>query len=351
MGKELPKVGKLAPAVFEEVIFPFCGAEDENVLVPPRHGVDAGVIDLGDGRIMVVAEDPTFGVPSWGWKQFGWGIVHICAGDVACLGIKPKYMTICLLLPPGTERETLEEIWQTIHTECVKLGITIIGGHTGVYPGIAYPLNGGCTVIGIGEKARYVTPEGARSGDKVIITKGAAIEAAGILALQYPKTLGAKYGKDFVKRAQDLYWQMSVIKDALTAVEVGGVTAMHDATEGGIWGGLYEVVNASDVGIRIEKEKIILLDEAKKVCEFFEIDPYESISEGTLIITVKPEKVEKVLEVLEKEDISATIAGDILPKNEGRIVVKSDGSETKLKFPEIDPFWGAFFKTLEEPEE
>jgi len=144
---------------------------------------------------------------------------------------------------------------------------------------------------------------------------------------------------------------MSVIKDALTAVEVGGVTAMHDATEGGIWGGLYEVVNASDVGIRIEKEKIILLDEAKKVCEFFEIDPYESISEGTLIITAKPEKVEEVLEALKNEDISATIAGDIVAKNEGKIIVKPDGSETKLKFPEVDPFWDAFFKTLEEPEE
>ncbi|MFB0544685.1 MAG: AIR synthase-related protein, partial [Asgard group archaeon] len=94
-----------------------------------------------------------------------------------------------------------------------------------------------------------------------------------------------------------------------------------------------------------------LLDEAKKVCEFFEIDPYESISEGTLIITAKPEKAEKVLEALKNENIAATIVGDILPKNEGRIVVKPDDSETKLKFPEIDPFWGAFFKTLEEPEE
>jgi hydrogenase maturation factor len=237
---ELPKVGKLSPQIFDEVIFSKIGASDDALVVKPMHGVDAAVLRVGD-RIMVVAEDPTFGVPSWGWKQFGWGVVHICAGDVAVMGVRPQYMSICLLLPLGTPRNVLEEIWNAIHEECLDLDITIVGGHTGSYGGISYPLNGGCTVWGFADPDEYVTPRGAQIGDRVLITKGAAIEATGILARQYPKTLARRYGEEFVKRAQSVYWQMTIIEDALTAYRAGGVTAMHDATEGGVLGGLFEL--------------------------------------------------------------------------------------------------------------
>ncbi len=103
MTRPLPRVGKLDPGTFDEVIFPRLGRGDSSVILGPRHGVDAAVVDLGD-RVMVVAEDPTFGLASWGWRRFGWGVVHICAGDVAVMGVKPQYMTICLLLPPATPR-------------------------------------------------------------------------------------------------------------------------------------------------------------------------------------------------------------------------------------------------------
>jgi len=151
-------------------LFSALGKADKTVLVGPQHGVDAAVVELPDGNVMVIAEDPTFGLPVL-MPHFGWCIVHICASDVAVLGVKPRYLTICLMLPPGTEDSVLEHIWKEVHQECQKLDIAVVGGHTGIYPGIAYPLNGGCTVIGVGSKEQLTPASNARVGDRVIITK------------------------------------------------------------------------------------------------------------------------------------------------------------------------------------
>lgn len=132
---KIESIGKLSPKLFDELIFPYLGKKSNKVIIGPKHGVDAAVIDLGE-KVMVIAEDPTFGLPSLGFKEFGWAIVHICCSDVACLGAKPEFMTICLLFPPKIEKQTIKEIMTSIHEECLKLEISLVGGHTGVYPGI-----------------------------------------------------------------------------------------------------------------------------------------------------------------------------------------------------------------------
>jgi len=181
--KVLPLIGKIGIEFFEQVIRSNLGARDESVMVGPMIGVDAAVIDLGDGRVMVVKTDPTFGLPVL-LDYLGFAIVHIVASDVAVMGIPPRYMSICLLIPPGFDPDVLEKVWRQLSDEAKKLGIAIVGGHTGVYPGISYLLNGGATIIGIGDKKRLVTPMGAKPGDLILITKGAAIEAAAVLAIQ-----------------------------------------------------------------------------------------------------------------------------------------------------------------------
>ena len=246
----LPQIGKVDRATFDSLILPRLGKADKTVLVGPQHGVDAAVIELPDGNVMVIAEDPTFGLPVL-MPHFGWCIVHICASDVAVLGVKPRYLTICLMLPPGTEDKVLEHIWKEVHQECQKLDIAVVGGHTGIYPGIAYPLNGGCTVIGVGSKEQLTPASNARVGDRVIITKGPAIEAAGILAFQAEAALEKKLGRDTVAKAKDYFLQMSVVKDAITAGPYAH--AMHDATEGGLLKETQEAANeaAREANLRI----------------------------------------------------------------------------------------------------
>ncbi len=338
----LPKIGKLNREAFDRIIFTRLGRQDSSVLLGPRHGVDAAVVELPDGKAMVIAEDPTFGMPVL-MPHFGWAIVHICASDVAVLGVRPRYMTICLMLPPGSDDALLEHIWVEVHQECEKLGIAIIGGHTGIYPGIGYPLNGGCTVIGIGSKEQLTPASNARVGDRVIMTKGAAIEAAGILAYQAEKVLKDKLGEAVVEKAKRYFLEMTVIKDALTAAPYAH--AMHDATEGGLLNGVYEVAAASEIGVTLYEEKIVVPPEIESVCHFFSINPLISISEGTLVITASPEKAPQVLSRLKQEGIGAWEIGEMTARD--RVLVRRDGKREPLEPVSVDPFWAAYFSTLE----
>jgi len=141
-----------------------------------------------------------------------------------------------------------------------------------------------------------------------------------------------------------------VVEDALTAVQAGvrdeGVTAMHDATECGVWGGLFEIAQASGVGMAIDKDEIFVNPVVDKVCRLFEIDPYSSISEGTLIITCRPHKADEVKERLAEKNIPAGTVGEIVPASEGMTYTEHGESHT-LEHPRIDPFWAAFGKAAE----
>ena len=338
----LPEIGKVDKATFDNIIFPRLGKSDSSVLLGPRHGVDAAVIELAGDNVMVIAEDPTFGLPVL-MPHFGWAIVHICASDVAVLGVKPRYMTICLMLPPGTEEKVLANIWAEVHQECEKLGIAIVGGHTGVYPGIAYPLNGGCTVIGLGTKDQLTPPSNARVGDRIIMTKGPAVEAAGILAYQAEKALKEKFGEDLIEKAKKHFMAMTVVQDALIAGP--NAHAMHDATEGGLLNGVYEVVEASRTGVTLYEDKIVIPEEIGAVCSHFNIDPLISIGEGTLVITATPENTPRILDDLKRNGIAAWEIGEVTAKD--RIFIRHNGKKEDLTPVKVDPFWAAYFSTLE----
>lgn len=341
--EKLPELGKISPEFFNEVIYPKLGAFSDSIIVKPQHGVDFGVIDLGD-KVIVASTDPFFIAPALGWERAAWFAVHILASDVAVSGIKPNYLTIDLNLPPEMSEEILKTIWTTVDRECKKLGISVLTGHTARYAGCNYPMVGGATVFGIDKKEKLIIPK-ANIGDKIIITKGPAVETTGLMAMQFPEFLMERYGKEFVKNAQDIFYQMSTVKDASIAAEAGGITAMHDATECGVFGGLYEVAHASKVGMRILLKNIIIQDVIKKTCECFDINPYVAISEGTLIASVNPEKAEAVIKAFEKENIPASIIGEVLPEDKG-IVIVEENKEYKLEHPRTDPFWIRFEEYL-----
>lgn len=349
MENQLPDVGKISPEIFDELIYPNLGAGSKSILVGPKHGVDIGVIDLGGDKVMVTTTDPVFIVPEYGFERAAWFAIHILVSDAVTSGLAPSFLSIDLNLPLSMTKDQLFTMWKVISEECKKMGMSIISGHTARYHGCNYPMVGGATVICIGEKSKYVSPQMATVGDKVIITKGAAIEATGIFAVAFKDRIEEYFGKDFSLRAEKIFYQMSVVEDALTAVEVGtrenGVTAMHDATECGIWGGLYELAKASNVGMRIEKDKIIVLDEVEKICSKFDMEPYSSISEGTLIITCKEAKAELVVKKLKDKNIPSSIVGDVIPEEKGILLVENN-RERLLEHPRIDPFWIAFNKAL-----
>ena len=342
---EMPEIGKISPEVFKELIFPRLGAPSDNVLVGPQHGVDVGIAEIG-GKAVSFTTDPVFIVPQYGWERAAWFAIHIIASDSATSGLTPKFLSIDLNLPMEMTKGQLEIMWTIIHEQCVKMGINVITGHTARYENCHYPMVGGATLVGVGELDSYVNPRFAKAGDQIIITKGPAIEASGIFATMFPKLVAEKLGPSLARQAEGIFYKMSVVEDAFAAITVGvrdnGVSSMHDATECGIWGGLYEVAQAAGLGVRVDKEKIVVEPGVAEICQFFGIDPYASISEGTLIITCRPHKADQVLKVFAARGIKASIAGELTPASKGMVLVEK-GREKKLEHPIVDPFWRAFY--------
>lgn len=346
-----PAIGKISPEFFDRHVFPRLGARRPEVLVPPRHGVDVGVVQIGPDLVMAITTDPIYIVPQYGWERAAWFAWHILASDVTTSGFPPAYAAFDFNLPMEMTEEAFERIWAVIDRENQKYGVTVIAGHTGRYPGVDYPMVGGATFIAVGPRDRYLTADMARPGDLVVVTKGAAIEAVGILSNTFPNYVRAHLGDAVFRKAAALFDQMSTVEDALTSVSVGvrdeGVTAMHDATECGVLGGVWEVAEASGQGVVLYKDEIPVLEEVRAVCDLFGIDPYTAISEGTLIVTVRPSRADDLLKVLGDRGILARVVGEIRPPEQGKVLIEG-GQARPLEHPRVDPFWGAMQRALEQ---
>ena len=347
---KFPELGKISPEFFQAIIYPHLGSNREEVLVGPQHGVDTGIIRLSSGRVMAVTTDPIYIVPQFGWDEAAWFAWHILASDVTTSGFPPAYIIPDWNLPVSVDEKAFTLIWQRWHTESLRYGASIVAGHTARYTGTDFPMVGGATFIAVGEEDKYITPQMARPGDSLVITKGPAIEATAIMAsLFYPKTK-ARVGRKLAEAGRELFFSMSTVDDALTAARLGlrnVITSFHDATEGGVLGGVYEVAEASGTGLFIDLDKIPLSPAIEAICQAYQMDPYISISEGTLLITLRSEKARQLLITLQENNIPAFLCGEILPLKEGRWVKR--GGETKpLQHPRIDPFWRAVKEASEE---
>jgi len=339
------RTGKATAELFERVILRRLGAADPDVLVGPQHGVDVGVVRVAGDVAMALTTDPVFVVPAYGWERAAWFAVHILASDASTSGLPLRWMAVDLNLPTEITDEELTALWDAFHEACERLGIAIVTGHTARYDGCAWPMVGGATCLALGPADAYVTPTMARPGDRIVVTKGAAIEATALFAATFPDRLVAGIGADAVRSADALFEQMTVVPEARAASAFGlrdrGVTSMHDATEGGVLGGLLEVAVASDVGMRVDLDAIPVRPEVRAVCDHVGIDPYLSISEGTLIATVVPGRSEAFVRALADEGIEAAEVGAVTERSSGRTLV-NEGEERTLTHPGLDPFWAAF---------
>jgi len=327
--------GKVPPEVLEEIVFKRLGVESGDVLLGPSKGEDGAVIKVG-GEVLVSSMDPITGAV----ERLGWLAVNINANDVATFGIKPRFFSSCILLPSGAESGVLREICDQIDSAAKKLGVAVIGGHSEVTPGLKHPIVVGYA-FGVAEEGRYVTSGGAEAGDVIILTKGAGIEGTAILASERRERLSRELGEEVVKAAESFYERISVVEDALTAFKAGGVTAMHDPTEGGVAGGIHEIADASGLGFEVFEEKIPVAPETSMICSYFNVDPLQLIGSGALLISVKPEYAGKVLEALESRGIRASKIGRFLPDPEKRIIVRGDGRVAELVRPVSDHLWKA----------
>ncbi|MEM3550870.1 MAG: AIR synthase family protein [Candidatus Bathyarchaeia archaeon] len=332
-------LGKVPVEVLKEVVFKNLGFKREEVVLGPSAGFDGAVINVDD-KSLITSMDPITGAV----ERVGWLAVNVNANDVATFGVQPSYFSSCILLPEDADEKILEDICQQMDRASKDLEISIIGGHCEVTPGLKNPIVIGCA-MGISAKGDYVTAGGAKPGDKLILTKEAGIEGTAILATERFNQL-SKMGLNMklLNSAQKFFERISVVKEGVSAFKTGGVNAMHDPTEGGVLGGIHEMADASNLGVKVFLNKIPVAIETQKICSFFQIDPLRLISSGALLIASKPESTSKIIKCLKAQRVEANVIGEFLDKAERRILVLDDGSEEVLPRPEYDHLWIALEK-------
>ena len=344
-------IGKVSKNFLEKVILSKLGATRPEILSNPRYGTDTGAIKISEKKIMVFCTDPISIIPSLGLIDSGWLSAHMLANDFVTSGLSPEYATLNFNLPPKITNEDFKIYWDSLIKEFNNLEISVVSGHTGRYIGCDYSIIGAGTIMGIGKEEHYIDTSMARTGDSIIITKGIAIEATSILAKSFPNIIAEKIGKSIVTKAQNTFHDCAVIQDASIASSIGvrdnGVTTMHDATEGGLYGGLTELASASSKGLQIEKNNIPLSNEAEKICTLFGLDPYTTLSSGTIIITVKPEKEIELINTLKSKGIISSIIGKVTSQTEG-CYLKEEGTKKPLNASNKDQYWEAFWSAYKQ---
>jgi len=343
---EFPVTGKIQNSFFKSRVFPYCGRPREEVIIGPHYGVDVSIVHLQQGLAMAMTSDPLSLIPTLGLRESAWLSVQLMANDMATTGFAPMYAQFVLNLPTTLSAEDFEQYWRYIHEYCDRLGVAITGGHTGRFDGLQSTVSGGGTMITIAAGEELITSKGAQPGDVVIMTKECALLSTAILALSFPQTVKKECGEEIHRQACELFYKTSAVEAGLIAGEFGrhtrAVTAMHDVTEGGVMGALYELAYASGCGMEIDETAIPVGEAQQKIGDLFRIHPMHCVGAGSMIITVKEDQYHSLLIQLEAKSIKARVIGKVM-NTEAGLVIDNGDQQRILHSPEADPYWDAFF--------
>jgi hydrogenase maturation factor len=322
------KSGKLPADVLERCLAKI-PRRDRRVVLWPEVGEDAAAIEFG-ANLLVATTDPI----TFAEDLIGWYAVHINANDVATCGATPRWFMATALLPDQTEAMLPEAIFDQILRVCAELDIALIGGHTEITPQVARPVIVGC-MLGEVSREGLVRTGGARAGDALLLTKGIAVEGSAILAREAGEDLlGRGVSEQTLRAARELLFSpgISVVTEARILAQLGGVTAMHDPTEGGLATGLAEMARAGGHGLRVKQETIPVLPECREICAALGLDPMGLIASGCLLAAVAPDHTGQALAELGRAGIPAALIGEVRPREEGLILDSAAGARPLPRF-------------------
>jgi hydrogenase maturation factor len=311
-------VGKLRAETLERLLARHlapAAAADGRVVVGPRVGEDAAVIDLGDRYLVATADPVTFAT-----DEPGWYALQVNANDLAVRGARPRWFLATVLLPEaGVDEAAVEALFAGLAAAAAELGVVVVGGHTEVTAGLDRPIIAGA-MLGEVARERLVTTAGARVGDAVLLTKGVPLEGAALLARERGDEARRRgVPPAVVRRAAGFLRDpgLSIVPEARLAAERAGVHAMHDPTEGGLATACWELARAGEVGLAVERERIPVLPEGAALCEAFGLDPLGTIASGALLLAVAPAEAGPLAAALGGAGIACAAIGRVTPAGEG----------------------------------
>ncbi len=323
------KTGKVPESVLKRSVLRQIHTRREEVLLGAGVGEDCAALKLAEDEIFVISTDPITGTAT----DIGNLAIHITMNDLASAGAEPVGVMLTILLPEGSEESDLKEIMRQIEEACAQGKVQIIGGHTEVTRAVNQPLVNVCGV-GKAREGKLVSTAGANPGDDILVSKWIGLEGTSIIAKEKEQELAGRYPWQLIRNAQEFDRYLSVLPEAAIAVRLG-VSAMHDVTEGGIFGALWELAESSGVGLEIDWKKIPVKQETIEVCEFFGINPYELISSGCMLMAAPDGN--KLAREMEKAGIHAAVIGKATKGNDR--VLFNEEEKRFLEPPKTDELY------------
>ena len=309
------KIGKLSETVLERSVLRQIGHRREEVIVGPALGQDCAVLSIADDEVFTLSSDPITGTV----KDLGSHCIHVTANDLAASGAEPVGVMLTIMLPSTTKESELKKIMSDAECTCRRLGMEILGGHTEVTDVVRQPL---ISVTGVGKVKKHEMSLATAmvAGQDIVVTKWVGLEATAILAKEKEEQLGSVFSENFIDTAKHFDKYLSVIPEAKIARDMG-VLAMHDITEGGVLGALWEMANGAGVGLEVDLRKIPIRQETVEICEFFKLNPYLIMSSGSMLMATNDGK--SLVAKLKSEGTLATVIGRTNDSND-RIIKKGE---------------------------
>lgn len=324
--------GKLDVDLLEDLVFKNVKHRREEVLVRPGVGEDCATLDFGPYEC-VMSTDPITAAIS----DIGRLAVHITCNDIASNGVEPLGIMLAVMLPPGTTAGDVRRIMEQAAEVSEELGVEIIGGHTEITPAVNRPVIVS-TAVGRVHAGGSQRATGMKPGDYIYMTKYAGLEGSGILASDYGDELASVLSESELAEAQGYLKTVSVLKEGLAAGRVG-TAGMHDITEGGVLGAVWELAEITGAGLLIYEERIPITQTIRKITDYFNIDPLRLISSGSMMIIVHPDRVQALEEALASVNVPFACIGSVLAGWEGRHIVRTDGNTELLDPPSSDELY------------
>ncbi len=320
------KTGKITENILKRSVFKLIKTKREDILMHWGIGEDCAALKLAQDESFVICTEPVYGPAS----KIGAAAVNRIVNNLASAGALPVALTVSILLPEETDEKELKILMRSLQSSCEQFEMMIVGGHTEVLPAVSLPI---VNVTGIGKvkDGGLISTSGAKVGQDIVMTKYAGLEGTVMIAEEKLEDLCTHYSKNYVEQALNYKKDLSVLREGKIAA-AHGVSAMHDIATGGVFAALWDMADASGVGFVVDIKKITLRQETVEICEFYDLNPYQLLSGGAMLIA--SENGQRLANELNQAGIPATVIGTFTDNNDK--IVRYDDEIRYLEPPKGD---------------
>lgn len=257
------------------------------------------------------------------------GKLSICGtcNDLAMMGAKPLYISCAMMIEEGFDMNELEIIVSSMQKELAINGAKVVCGDTKVVPkGSVDKLFINTTGVGLVQQ-NGISANNIQEDDVIIVSRDIGAHGATIFA--------AREGIELESKLQSDCASLYPIVQKLIDADVN-IRALRDATRGGLAAVLNEWAMQSSVCIEVEEKNVPISDEVNGICEMLGFEAYSLANEGTFVLALPQEEVQKALEILHAQENShnACVIGKVTSTHLQKVILQSSwGTKRFLDLP------------------